>query len=192
MPSATKIIAIEGIDGAGKSTFCSLLHERIGPSTAALAKTPYGELNHLTDMARKQGRMAAFCAYLLSNIATIQQFVDSEWLILDRYLLSTIVYHQDIFDALSPSLRKVLLSTLKTPAISVLLTVDPDVAAGRLEARNEQAANHTELSGDLAARFATYIRHSDVEAMLGKLLILKSNTIAEQDQALHAVLRAME
>lgn len=175
------LIAIEGVDGAGKRTLSAGLQaafEGSGKSVATLAFPRYrqsvpadvaAEALHGEhgDLASSVYAMAVLFA--LDRAGAVEQIVelrrDHDVVILDRYVASNAAYtaarlHQDAAGEAVAWVRRLEYDRLRLPApdYQVLLDVSVDVAAGRARhrARHEagRARDAYERDGELQQRTA--------------------------------------
>ena len=134
------VIAIEGIDGCGKSTLCASLVERLGPG-AQLLQTPsprMSRLRHVFDACDESVRRAY---YSLCNYSVAQDVIQAAALgpvVVDRYWYSTVAY------ALAQTKRCALVNSniipewphdLLRPSAVLLLTVGEEERQRRIDVR---------------------------------------------------------
>ncbi|MFA6963751.1 MAG: dTMP kinase [Patescibacteria group bacterium] len=91
-----KMVAIEGIDGTGKSTVAKLLADLMG---ATLIKTPFGPM--IGQRAYYDGEgiapLVRYLFYLNCNVVAseeIERLLQSGPVVCDRYLISTLCFHK--------------------------------------------------------------------------------------------------
>jgi thymidylate kinase len=134
------VIAIEGIDGCGKSTLCASLVERLGPGAQLLQTPPprMSRLRHVFDACDENVRRAY---YSLCNYSVAQDVIKAAALgpvVVDRYWYSTVAY------ALAQTNRCTLVNSniipewpqdLLRPSAVLLLTVGEDERQRRIDAR---------------------------------------------------------
>ncbi len=164
MPARGRLIALEGIDGCGKSTQARALARALGATlTFEPGATPVGarlrELLLAPDMPPPSLRTEA-----LLMVADRAEHVDrvlepalaaGQWVVSDRYAASTVAYQ-----GFGRGLDAAGLADLVAWAtdglaadLSVLVDVDVGVAAGRLAAAGRGRADRLERLGpDFAAR----------------------------------------
>jgi dTMP kinase len=164
MPARGRLIALEGIDGCGKSTQASVLadvlHARL---TFEPGATPVGarlrELLLAPDAAPPTPRTDALlmAADRAEHVARIVEpaLAAGEWVVSDRYAGSTIAY-QGYGQGLDPSALDELVRWATgglAADLSILVDVSVDVAAHRLAALGRRGADRIERLGpDFAAR----------------------------------------
>jgi dTMP kinase len=164
MPARGRLIALEGIDGSGKSTQARALAEALGAElTFEPGATPVGarlrELLLAPDAAPPSPRAEALlmAADRAEHVARLLEpaLAAGQWVVSDRYAGSTIAY-QGYGQGLDP----VALDDLVRWAtdglaadLSILVDVGLDVAADRLAAAGRSGADRIERLGpDFTAR----------------------------------------
>jgi thymidylate kinase len=182
-----KIIAIEGVDGVGKSSLCEVLSKSFRSKNIKVAKTPYGDFLDLALMAKKEGKAGSFCGYLIGDIAIRNQFQNYDYVFLDRYILSTLVYHNSVVASLKESIFSLLeLTTLVKPTITILLEANPSLISNRITQRNELTKNARSVV-ELQNQFDIYINDPRMQPWLGKLIRIRSEKIEDQEQAIKII-----
>jgi dTMP kinase len=164
MPARGRLIALEGIDGCGKSTQAGALAEVLGARlTFEPGATPVGvrlrELLLAPDGSPPSPRaeallMAADRAEHVARVLT-PALAAGEWVVSDRYAGSTIAY-QGYGQGLDPAALEevVRFATAGLAAdLSILVDVTVDVAAARLATGGRGRADRLEgLGTDFARR----------------------------------------
>ena len=164
MPARGRLIALEGIDGCGKSTQARALAEVLAARlTFEPGATPVGarlrELLLAPDAAPPTARTEALlmAADRAEHVARIVEpaLAAGEWVVSDRYAGSTIAY-QGYGRGLDPSQLDGLVRWATgglAADLSILVDVGVDVAAERLAAQGRRGADRMERLGpDFAAR----------------------------------------
>jgi dTMP kinase len=164
MPARGRLIALEGIDGCGKSTQARALADALAARfTFEPGATPVGarlrELLLAPDAAPPTARTEALlmAADRAEHVARIvgPALVAGEWVVSDRYAGSTIAY-QGYGQGLDLSELDGLVRWATgglAADLSILVDVSVDVAAGRLAAQGRGGADRMERLGpDFAAR----------------------------------------
>lgn len=187
-----KIIAIEGIDGVGKSSLCHRLTNAFLKQNIEVAKTPHAEFSKITSLAIKGGEVGALCAYLLADIAAKNQFKNSDWLVLDRYVLSTLVFHSKIIEENRGIISEILnsIDILKPIATIILETNLATVDKRNIERKS--FSNHSITSKELYYRFNNYLKDPLFQPWIGERFIMPSESIEDQDNAVQLVLDIIE
>ena len=174
------IVAVEGIDGAGKNTLVTAVKERFGAETLAFPRYEtsvhaqlahdalHGRMGDLTDSAFGMATLFALDRHgakqLLDGFAGDPHSV----IVLDRYVASNAAYtsartgdpaavkwvHDLEFGKLG----------LPKPDLQVLVDTTPDVARERAEAREEQDATRTRdrYERDVALQVATFQAYAEL------------------------------
>jgi len=164
MPARGRLIALEGIDGCGKSTQARALADVLAARlTFEPGATPVGarlrELLLAPDAAPPTARTEALlmAADRAEHVARIVEpaLAAGEWVVSDRYAGSTIAY-QGYGRGLDPSQLDGLVRWATgglAADLSILVDVGVDVAAERLAAQGRRGADRMERLGpDFAAR----------------------------------------
>jgi dTMP kinase len=163
MPARGRLIALEGIDGCGKSTQAGALAEALGARlTFEPGATPVGaglrELLLNPDGSAPSPRaeallMAADRAEHVARVLT-PALTAGEWVVTDRYAGSTIAY-QGYGQGLDPAALEELIRWATgglAADLSVLVDVTVDVAASRLATDGRGRADRLEQLGTGFAR----------------------------------------
>lgn len=128
-------IAIEGIDGVGKSTCAKLLAEKI---SAYYYKTPSGIFEKIcTSIDVSVDPYARFIFYLGATLYAseeIKNIVTRQPVVCDRYLLSTIIYHEAMGVDISSIIQKP--PAILAPDHYIHLYADENTRTQRLLGRN--------------------------------------------------------
>jgi dTMP kinase len=149
MTARGKLITLEGIDGAGKSSHAGILRDRIAARgvevvvTREPGGTPFGErlrelvLHHpATALAEALAMFAARSAHLED---LVQPALDSgKWVLCDRFSDSTYAYQcggRGLDPAAVEALERLVHPHLQ-PDATFLFDVDPDVAGERQKGRS--------------------------------------------------------
>lgn len=159
-----RFIAVEGIDGAGKTTQARLLVERLrrsgrdvvacrDPGSTATGDAIRDILLHRHDLA--VGATAEMLLYMAARSQLVSEVIlpalrRGAWVVSDRFLLSTVVY-QGHAGGLDPDcIRRVgLIATGGlAPAITLVFEVDPATAATRLAGRGDAPLDKLESRGE--------------------------------------------
>jgi len=95
MINKNKFIALEGIDGSGKTTVCKLLSKKM---KAYLYKTPSWPFANLREIIDKTVDIKSRFYFYLSSVfhasAEIEELLKKRHVVCDRYILSTLCYHR--------------------------------------------------------------------------------------------------
>jgi dTMP kinase len=139
-------IAIEGVDGVGKTT-CAKLLSKIIP--AHYYKTPPNAFIPLRERAESLNAEARFLFYLCSVAwasQDIKELIKNEPVICDRYIFSTLAYHKALgVDVSTASLNKL---SILMPDISICLLAQSDKCSERLKKRGSTSSTDRRLEED--------------------------------------------
>lgn len=147
-----RFIAIEGIDGSGKSTQARLLADYLQESGIPVAltreptDTPTGTI--ITDVLRGNLQMnpitlaAQFVAdrlnHALGSNGILRQIEDGRTVITDRYYFSSYAYQGASIGVERVIRLNAPVAEILRPDLTIYLDVDVDTAMWRIHARNEQ------------------------------------------------------
>jgi dTMP kinase len=166
--SGARLIALIGIDGAGKTTQAArlaqwLVAEGISAELHRNASTlPLRAV--MTDIARAQGKVgfedlvgARTAKLIISTLkwTTMREVIDvlkngADVVVIDRYSYCQIAGARH-FDLGDEQLVRDLFGSLPTPDLTLFLDVAPTIALERIEARGSDRSDLGELSGLRAA-----------------------------------------
>lgn len=148
-------IALEGMDGTGKSTLARALAEALD---ARLLRTPADELAHARpdiDAALAPSAVATQLFYAATVALASDQarrlMADGRSVVMDRYWASTLAYAQCRSDQVE---LDGVARTLLTPDLTVYLTADDRVRARRMARRGMSVADRASLAQRAALRAA--------------------------------------
>ncbi len=138
------LVAIEGIDGAGKTSVATALVERLrslgveAVYTREPLSTPFTRgLEEYSYLARKRPELAAFamCADRAVHVGlVIQPLLEKGFVVVtDRYLYSTIAYQGAM--GLDPKWLRELCRVFPKPHLAIYLRIGVEEALKRLRAR---------------------------------------------------------
>lgn len=131
------IIAIEGNDGAGKSTIIKLVSKYLKSKNNRVKVLRYN-MSYITLPAIKEGKRRKFS----SNINTLLHFIsildqherliknNIDFIIWDRYKYS--VYSRGVSRKSDSSILKFILETCPDPDLTIYLDIDPALSSTRL------------------------------------------------------------
>lgn len=126
-------IALEGIDGCGKTTVAAILADRLGAEVLRVPSVEYGLTGEHVD---RTPRTTCHFFFYLSSVfwasdVVAQRREAGQGVIADRYALSTFAYHAPF---LVPPVELADLE-LERPDLTILLTVDERERRQRLAGR---------------------------------------------------------
>lgn len=163
MPARGRLIALEGIDGCGKSTQARALAEALGARlTFEPGATPVGarlrELLLAHDVPAPSPRTEALlmAADRAEHVARVLEpaLAAGDWVVSDRYAASTIAY-QGFGQGLDPVALDELVRWATgglAADLSILVDVSVEVAASRLAAGGRGGSDRLERLGPAFAR----------------------------------------
>ena len=140
-------VAIEGIDGAGKTTCAKLLAREI---TAHYYKTPSGIFERLRSqieiIRNNQARFAFYFGATLYASIQIKKIIAKKPAVCDRYINSTIAYHRALGVELPPSCLNKL--PLLSPDLCFYLYAEESICAQRIASRRIISLSDVALEKD--------------------------------------------
>ncbi len=126
------LIAFEGIDGAGKSEITKKLAERLN---ATLHKTPpenkRSEQDHINRTATDEEHYKYFVGACIDASEEIRRLLKSSVVVLDRYWMTTVVYHR----VMGIPARFEDFKDIVMPDVTVYLTVTSEIQEKRFRIR---------------------------------------------------------
>lgn len=143
-----RIIAIDGIDGAGKSTQVSLLLSYLSSIGVPVTVTGHGQASPIKEVFRRvlqkgirdrdkrfwSHLLAADYAWRIENVI-LPSLENSQYILADRYLLSAFAYESARGTSLDFLYRTY--SFVPSPSCTILLNIEPEVAQQRLMSRSK-------------------------------------------------------
>jgi thymidylate kinase len=133
------IIAIEGIDGAGKTTVAGLLAKQLGMLYLKTPDKPYSQIRNYFDSKNTDPRIrfhfyigCLWDAYL--KAAAVAEF---NGVILDRYILSTYAYHEALCGGDCDVKSIMEIAAPPKADLKIMLKVDMSTAVSRVIKRGE-------------------------------------------------------
>ncbi len=165
------LIAVEGIDGAGKTTQVHLLRdalERAGESVVVSKEPTDGPWGRLIKQSAKTGRLPPdeeLRAFLNDRAEHAQRLVNPALeqrriVILDRYFYSSIAY-QGSRGANSEEVRHIMESRFRIPDAVFILDIDPAESLHRIAHSRGDTPNDFEQRESLAVARAIFNRLAD-------------------------------
>lgn len=174
------IVAVEGIDGAGKHTLVTALAERTGAETLAFPRYEesvhaqlahdalHGRMGDLTDSAFGMATMFALDRHGAKQLLDGFAGTPGRVIVLDRYVASNAAYTKArtgdpaavswVYDLEFGKLQ------LPKPDLQVLVDTTPDIARERAEAREERDASRTRdrYERDAGLQTATFEAYAEL------------------------------
>ncbi|MEU0546739.1 hypothetical protein [Micromonospora sp. NPDC005979] len=139
------ILAVEGLDGVGKTTVCRLLAARL--DAAYIGLPPPELLLRTSTLFRRHDSLARYLYYLSAVAATDAATQPDVLVIADRYVASAHALHLHVAGEAAQILRDL---PLPAPTLTFYLTADERSRRARLSSRSapldpfEQALNESE------------------------------------------------
>ena len=146
-------IALEGADGCGKTTLCTVLTERLGATAYATPPKKYLQVREKVDKnasAEEHYRFYRDGIYDASDeIGAILK--NSSKIVSDRYWLTTYTYHQVMGVAIS----KDDFASIIQPTLTVILALNHEIQIERMLRRGMSVGDHRVLDKqrEIAAAF---------------------------------------
>lgn len=160
-----KLIVIEGIDGAGTTTQCQRLakhfdlHMTREPSDREIGKLIRRILRHELGRVDERAVALLFAADRLDHVeGEIAPALEHQSVISDRYVMSSIVYQ-------SLAVERAFVAEInrfaRTPDLTILVDVDPKVAASRRAGRGgpSERYEHDDTQARVAAAYRAEAAH---------------------------------
>jgi dTMP kinase len=164
-------LVIEGIDGAGKSTLCRLLEQKLseeGHKVIVTQEPTHDEIGSFIREGKVKGisqkaEALLFTADRAVHTERILRWVEEDFIVIcDRYFASTVAYQSSGLDgeALDREwLISINMPVIVEPDLTVLLDIDPKKGLGRIGERGE--LSKYEVSKFLENTRREYLRLAD-------------------------------
>lgn len=180
MINGNKFIALEGIDGSGKTTVCQILSKKINAENYKTPSWPFSDLRDVIDKTVDiKSRFFFYLSSVIHASSEIARLLIHKHVVCDRYILSTLCYHR-ASESFFKSFDENQLDILQ-PDFTFFLNADYDVRMKRIAIR-ESADNSDILNSDLHDK-----KYQDkVELEFSKyhnLLWINANDISPDDIA---------
>jgi dTMP kinase len=180
MINGNKFIALEGIDGSGKTTVCQILSKKIN---AEVYKTPSWPFSDLRDVIDKNVDIKSRFFFYLSSVihasSEIARLLNHKHVVCDRYILSTLCYHrasESFFKSFDGNQVDIL-----QPDFTFFLNADYEIRMKRIAIR-ENSDNSDILNSDLHDK--QYQDKVELEfSKYNNLLWINTNDISPEDIA---------
>ena len=162
------IIAIEGIDGSGKTTIAKELASALSGTYIATPPSPFKI--HQDFFEEKERAVLSRFFYYIGSLWESWKEIEAESrtkiVVLDRYLLSTNIYHQTLVNSNDIEYKYIIQDTMNSGAppnadINIVLDVSEKIAIERLKNKkqkvfDEQLEQNRDLQKKLAEKFRNY------------------------------------
>ena len=150
-----RYIAIEGIDGSGKTTTANLLYSKLSEkyNKITLMKEPYDNdlSKKIKEIISKEHEKNLDYGYLLALLFTadrsiknidLKKYLNSDYIIIsDRSVYSTFSY-QILYEGIDIEWIKCVSKYIIRPDITFILDVDPRIAVERINSRNKNITSY--------------------------------------------------
>jgi len=150
-----RYIAIEGIDGSGKTTIANLLYSKLSEkyNKITLLKEPYDNdlSKKIKEIISKEHEKNLDYGYLLALLFTadrsiknidLKKYLNSDYIIIsDRSIYSTFSY-QILYEGIDIEWLKCVSKYIIRPDITFILDVDPRIAVERINSRNKNITSY--------------------------------------------------
>jgi len=150
-----RYIAIEGIDGSGKTTIANLLYSKLSEkyNKITLLKEPYDNdlSKKIKEIISKEHEKNLDYGYLLALLFTadrsiknvdLKKYLNSDYIIIsDRSVYSTFSY-QILYEGIDIEWIKCVSKYIIRPDITFILDVDPRIAVERINSRNKNITSY--------------------------------------------------
>ena len=150
-----RYIAIEGIDGSGKTTTANLLYSKLSEkyNKIKLMKEPYDNdlSKKIKEIISKEHEKNLDYGYLLALLFTadrsiknidLKKYLNSDYIIIsDRSVYSTFSY-QILYEGMNIEWLRCVSKYIIRPDITFILDVDPRIAVERINSRNKNITSY--------------------------------------------------
>ena len=150
-----RYIAIEGIDGSGKTTIANLLYSKLSEkyNKITLMKEPYDNdlSKKIKEIISKEHEKNLDYGYLLALLFTadrsiknidLKKYLNSDYIIIsDRSVYSTFSY-QILYEGMNIEWLRCVSKYIIRPDITFILDVDPRIAVERINSRNKNITSY--------------------------------------------------
>lgn len=138
------LIALEGVDGSGKSTLCAVLAERL---TAIAYATPPKKYLQLREKVDKNASTEDHYRFYLKGVHDASDEInemlkDGNKVVSDRYWLTTYTYHQIMGASVSIDHFK----SIVKPTLTVILSLNHEVQIERMLSRGMSVGDRRTLN----------------------------------------------
>jgi len=153
-----RYIAIEGIDGSGKTTIANLLYNELSKryNKIILIKEPYDNdlSKKIKEIILKEHEKNLDYGYLLALLFTadrsiknidLKKYLNSDYIVIsDRSIYSTFSY-QILYEGINIEWLKCVSKYIIRPDITLILDVDPKIAVERINLRSKNITSYENI-----------------------------------------------
>jgi len=153
-----RYIAIEGIDGSGKTTIANLLYNELSKmyNKIILMKEPYDNdlSKKIKEIISKEHEKNLDYGYLLALLFTadrsiknidLKKYLNNDYIVIsDRSIYSTFSY-QILYEGINIEWLKCVSKYIIRPDITFILDVDPKIAVERINLRSKNITSYENI-----------------------------------------------
>jgi len=153
-----RYIAIEGIDGSGKTTIANLLYNNLSKryNKVILMKEPYDNdlSKKIKEIISKEHEKNLDYGYLLALLFTadrsiknidLKKYLNNDYIIIsDRSIYSTFSY-QILYEGMDIEWLKCISKYIIRPDITFILDIDPKIAVERINLRGKNITSYENI-----------------------------------------------
>jgi len=153
-----RYIAIEGIDGSGKTTIANLLYNELSKryNKIILMKEPYDKdlSKKIKEIISKEHEKNLDYGYLLALLFTadrsiknidLKKYLNDDYIVIsDRSIYSTFSY-QILYEGMDIEWLKCISKYIIKPDITFILDVDPKIAVERINSRGKNITSYENI-----------------------------------------------
>jgi len=191
------LIAIEGIDGAGKTTQAKILYDKLveeGYSVSLFHEPTSGKWGRkiaelVRNGRRKTDPIQEFELFFLDRKEDVEKNIrpalnDKKIVIMDRYYLSNVAY-QSVLGLSADSIQNENEKAFPIPTISIILDLSPRVALSRIRKVRNSTPNHFERE-----KYLSNVRKVFLQRFSGKknIVVIEGNAKSTIDEIASQIL----
>lgn len=153
-------IVMEGLSGSGKSTVGKLLAVEIEAIYFQTPPSPFLELREKIDChSTIEARYLFYAASVLQASNEIAQILDTQSVVCDRYMLTTVCWHK-VMGVETDLVEMFATPKILSPHFTFLITCEHKLRRERLAKRGMTVNDFNEQKEDLEIRFMEYYKKS--------------------------------
>lgn len=142
------LIAIEGIDGVGKTTIAQAITRKLGGHFTPTPVSPLSIIRRgIEALGHTETRFLYYLTGVVALVPRLDELLASGPVICDRYIYSTVAYHR----ALGSGTAQLPLDTwpVRVPDLAIQLTATDEVRRARLHSRSGNSSFDARLERDV-------------------------------------------